>query len=202
MTRRQNLHYNVSSHHKLRSDDKYVPKSTQIKLDLYVEKIMKEGEAFQDLYKKHSKVISECQLKLKSHVIEAGGLDLVKKQKLTIIYFVESVHNLSEGFLTYNDRKDIDVHQCLIDIIRLYSNHIAVHLNSSKERLLEEYKKNTNSKICLLRASPAPRQHPLWLLLILLNLPPQKPLESGTGAFSTRETPQPRQPTTPTWLLS
>ena len=54
---------------------------------------------------------------------------------------METVHNISEGFLTYDDRKDIDAHQCLIDIIELYSDHITVHLNASKDRLLEEYQK-------------------------------------------------------------
>ena len=44
----------------------------------------------------------------------------------------------------YDDRKDIDAHQCSMDIIELYSDHITVHLNASKERLLEEYKKNMN----------------------------------------------------------
>ena len=42
-----------------------------------------------------------------------------------------------------------------------------------------------NSKICILRASPALRQQPLSLPLLLLNPPPQKPLESGPIAFST-----------------
>ena len=59
---------------------------------------------------------------------------------------MESVHDISEGFLTYDDRKDIDAHKCLIDIIELYSNHIVVHLNASKERLLEEYKKKYELK--------------------------------------------------------
>ena len=54
---------------------------------------------------------------------------------------MESVHDISEGFLTYDYRKDIDAHQCSIDIIELYSYHIAVHINDSKERLLKEYKK-------------------------------------------------------------
>ena len=54
---------------------------------------------------------------------------------------MESVHDISEGFLTYDDGKDIDTHQCSIDIIELYSNHIALHLNASKERLLDDYKK-------------------------------------------------------------
>ena len=53
---------------------------------------------------------------------------------------MESVHDISKGFLTYDDRKDIDTHQCLMDIIKLYSYCIAVHNNTSKERLLEEYK--------------------------------------------------------------
>ena len=199
MTRRHNLHYNIASQHKIKSDNEYVPKSSQIKLDLSVEKGTKEGEDFQALSKKHSQVLADCQLKLKSLVIEAGGLDLVEKKKLAIISFVESVQDISEGFLTYDDIKDIDAHQFSIDIIELYSDHIAVHINTSKERLLEEYQKNKNSKICLLRASPAPRLHPTRLSLLMLNLTPQKPLESGPSAFSTRETPQLRQSTTPSW---
>ena len=187
MTQRHNLHYKISNQHKLKFNNEYIPKSSQIKLELSIENDTKEGEAFQALSKNHSQVIAKCQLKLKPLVIEAGDLYLVKKQKLAIISFVESVHDISEGFLTYDDRKDIDTHKCLIDIIELYSNHIVVHINASKERLLEEYKKNTNSKICISRASPALRQHPLLLPLLLLNMPPQKPLESGHIAFSTRE---------------
>ena len=112
---------------------------------------------------------------------------------------MESVHDTSKGFLTYYDRKDIDSHHCLIEIIELYSNHITVHINASNERLLEEYTKNTNLTIFLLHASPSPRLQPPWMPLFMLNLPPQKPLESVTGAFSTIETPQLRQSRTPPW---
>ena len=52
---------------------------------------------------------------------------------------MELVHDISEGFLTHDDRKDIDTHQCSIDVIELYINNIYVHLGASKERLLEEY---------------------------------------------------------------
>ena len=45
MTRRQNLHYKISSQHKLKSEDEYFPKSAQIKLELTIEKGTKEGEA-------------------------------------------------------------------------------------------------------------------------------------------------------------
>ena len=156
----------------MKSDAKYIPKSNQIKLDLSVEKGMEEGEAFQAIQEKHSQVLADCQLKLKSLVIEAGDLDLVKKKKLAIISFAESIHNISEGFLTYNDRQDIKSHQCSVDIIKLYSDHIAVHLSASKERLLKEYQKNTKSKRCLPRASPASRLWPPCLSLLILNLPP------------------------------
>ena len=54
---------------------------------------------------------------------------------------MESIHNISKGFLTYDDRQDINAHQCLEEIIDLYSDYIASHLNTSKERLLEEYQK-------------------------------------------------------------
>ena len=37
-------------------------------------------------------------------------------------------------------------HQCLLDIIELYSGHIDVHLNASNERLLEEYQKKYKLK--------------------------------------------------------
>ena len=53
---------------------------------------------------------------------------------------MELVHNISEVFLTYDDRKDIDAHLCLIDVVELYSNHIAVHINASKEIIIEKYK--------------------------------------------------------------
>ena len=54
---------------------------------------------------------------------------------------MESIHDISEVFLTYDDRQDITAHQCSVDLVELYSNHLAVHLNASKENLLEEYKK-------------------------------------------------------------
>ena len=76
MTRRHNLHYKISSQHKLKSDGEYIPKSTQIKLELYVEKGTKEGKDFQYLSKKHSQVIVDCKLKLKSLVIEVRNLDI------------------------------------------------------------------------------------------------------------------------------
>ena len=114
MTRRQNLHYKTASQHKLKSDTDYIPKSAQIKLELSVEKGTKEGEAFQALQKKHSQVLADFQLKLKSLVIEAGDLDLVKKKKLAIVSFVELIHEISERFLTYDDHQDINAHQCSI----------------------------------------------------------------------------------------
>ena len=76
-----------------------------------------------------------------SLVVEAGEIDLVGKKKLTIVSFVESIHDISEGFLIYDNRQDITAHQCSVDLVELYSDHIAVHLNASKENLLEEYKK-------------------------------------------------------------
>ena len=54
---------------------------------------------------------------------------------------MESIHNISEGFRTYDDRQDITSHQCSVDLVELYSNHLAVHLNALKENLLEEYQK-------------------------------------------------------------
>ena len=54
---------------------------------------------------------------------------------------MESIHDIFEGFLTYDDRQDITAHQCSVDLVKLYSDHLAVHLNASKENLLEEYKK-------------------------------------------------------------
>ena len=86
-------------------------------------------------------VLANCQQKLKPLVIEVGDIELVKKKKLTIVSFVESIHDISEGFLTYNDRQDITAHQFSVDVTELYSDHLPVHLNSSKERLLDEYQK-------------------------------------------------------------
>ena len=100
MTRLYILHYKISSQHKLKSDNEYVPNPAHIKLKLSVEMGTQEGKNFHDLSEKHSQVISECYLKIKSLVIEAGDLDLVKKQNLAIVSFVESVHNISEVFLT------------------------------------------------------------------------------------------------------
>ena len=59
---------------------------------------------------------------------------------------MESVHDISEGFLTYDDRKYIDAHQCLVGFIELCSNNLAVHINASKEILPEEYKKKYELK--------------------------------------------------------
>ena len=132
MTRRQNLHYNIASKQKLKSDREYIPKSAQIKQELSVEKKTKEGKDFQALQDKHSQVLADCQIKLKSLVIKAGYIGLVKKKKLAIVSFVESIHDISKGFLTYNDRQYINAHQCLVDVIELYSDHIAVKLNASK----------------------------------------------------------------------
>ena len=54
---------------KLKTDNDYVPKSAQIKLELDVEKVTKEGKALQSLSEKHSQFTSECQFQLKSLVI-------------------------------------------------------------------------------------------------------------------------------------
>ena len=81
-------------------------------------------------------MLTDCQQKLKSLVIEAGDIYLVKKKKLTVVSFVESIHDISEGFLTYDDRQEITAHQCSIDLVELYINHLAVHLNALKENLL------------------------------------------------------------------
>ena len=156
MIRRDNLHYKIASQHKLKSDDEYVPKSAQIKLELSVEKGKTEAKDFQALSKNHLQVLAEYQSKLKYLVIDAGDLDLVEKKKLAIISFMESVHNISERLLTYYYRKDINAHQCSIDIIELYSNHIAVHLNASKERLIEE----NQEKIQTRRYASCARQTP------------------------------------------
>ena len=54
---------------------------------------------------------------------------------------MESIHDISEVFLTYDDHQDITAHQGSVDVIELYSNHLAVHLNASEKNLLEEYQK-------------------------------------------------------------
>ena len=136
MTRRQNLHYKIASQNKLKSVKEYIPKPAHMKLELSVKKGTTEVEAFQALQEKHSQILADCQLQLKFLVIEAGDLDLVEKKKLAIVSFVESIHDISEGLLTYDDQQDITAHLCSVDIINLYSDHIAVHLNASKERLL------------------------------------------------------------------
>ena len=83
MTRRQNLHYTISSQQKLKTDKEYVSKYSQIKLDLAVEKGTEEGKDFQFFSEKHSQVVAKCQLKLKSLVIETGDLDIVEGKILT-----------------------------------------------------------------------------------------------------------------------
>ena len=102
-----------------------------------LKKEKKVGEDFQSLTDKHSRVIVKCQLKPKSLVIEAGDLDLVEKKNLAITSFVESVHDISEGFLMYDYRKDINAHQCSIGVIEFYTNHLSVNLDNSKEIILE-----------------------------------------------------------------
>ena len=64
-------------------------------------------------------MLIECQLQLKSLVVEAGNLDLIEKKKLTVVFFVESIHDISKGFLTYDDRQDITAHQCSVDLVEL-----------------------------------------------------------------------------------
>ena len=107
MTRRQNLHYKIAIQQKLKSDTEYIPKSAQIKMELSVEKGKQYGEAFQALQEKHSQVLADCQLKLKSLVIKAGDIDLIEKKMLAIVSFVELIHDISEGFLTYDDHQYI-----------------------------------------------------------------------------------------------
>ena len=48
---------------------------------------------------------------------------------------MESVHDISEGFLTYDYRKDTNAHLCLLDVIELYSDYLVVHLDALKERI-------------------------------------------------------------------
>ena len=95
------MHYKIASQHKLKSDSEYIPKSAQIKLDLSIEKGTKEVEAFQALQEKHSQVLADCQLKLKSLVIETGDIDLVKKK--------EAHHCFLRGFNPRHLRRIPDV---------------------------------------------------------------------------------------------
>ena len=199
MTRRQNLHYKIASQNKLKSDIEYIPKSAQIKLELYIEKRTKEGEDFQALQEKYLQVLADCQLKLKSLVIEAGDNDLVEKNNLPIVSFVESIHDISKGFLTYDDRHDITTHQCSVDVIELYSDHIAVHLIVSNERLLVECQKRYEPKEMPTARVTRPQATVTRLSLQLINLPPQKLLESRPGAFLTKEQPPHIHATLPQW---
>ena len=50
---RQNLHYKVSSQQTLKTNNEYVPKSSQIKLDIAGEKGTKECDYFQYLIETH-----------------------------------------------------------------------------------------------------------------------------------------------------
>ena len=84
MTRRQNLHYKISSQQILKTNNDYVPKSAQLKLELDIEKEKKEGEAFQYLSENHSQVIAECQSQLKYLVIEAGDLKIIVKRSIPL----------------------------------------------------------------------------------------------------------------------
>ena len=99
MTRRQNLHYKIAIQQRLKSDTEYIPKSAQIKMELSVEKVTKDGEDFQALQEKHSQVLADCQLKLKTLVIKAGDIDLVKKKMLAIVSFF-STRSMSPALMT------------------------------------------------------------------------------------------------------
>ena len=108
MTWRQNLHYKISSQQKLKTDDEYVPKCAQIKLEQAVEKRTKEGEAFQALFEKNSQVIEECQYQLKSLVIDSGDLDIIEK---------EACHHILRGIGPRHFKRIFDIrrqkrHQC------------------------------------------------------------------------------------------
>ena len=76
----------------MKTDKEYIPKSAQIKLELSVEKETKEGEDFQALQEMHSQVLTDCQQKLKSLVIEVGDINLVKKQEKTHHHFLRGVN--------------------------------------------------------------------------------------------------------------
>ena len=80
MARRQYLHYKISSQQKLKTDNEYVPKSAQNKLELDVQKVKKEGRSLQALSEKISQVIYKFQYQLKSPVIESGDLDIIEKE--------------------------------------------------------------------------------------------------------------------------
>ena len=54
---------------------------------------------------------------------------------------MESIHDISKGFLAYDNRQNITAQQCSVDLFEMYNDHIDVHLNNSKENLLKEYKK-------------------------------------------------------------
>ena len=84
----------------MKSDTDYITKSAEIKLNLSVQKGTKEGEALQALQENHSQVPTDCQLQLKSLVIEAGDIYLVEKKNLAIVSFVDSINNTFKGFLT------------------------------------------------------------------------------------------------------
>ena len=88
-----------------------------------------------------------------------------------------------------------------MEIIELYSYHIAVHLNASKERLLEENKKKYELEDMPTARVTRPQATPNSAVPPHAQPAPSETLESGTGNFSTRETPHLRQPTTPPWPL-
>ena len=199
MTWLQNLHYKIASKQMSKSDTEYIPKYTHIKLELSVEKGTKEGEAFHALQEKHLQVLTDCQQRLKYLVIEAGDIDLAEKKNIAIVYFVESIHDISKRFLTYNDRHDITAHQCSVDVIKLYSDHLAVHLNALKERLLEEYQKMYELEELPTARVTRPQATVTSTVPPTVNLPPQKISDSGPGASLKREHPPQRHTTLPKW---
>ena len=102
---------------------------------------------------------------------------------------MESIHDIYEGFLTYDDRQDITAHQCSVDPIELYSDHLAVHLNASKEIILEEYQKRYDIEE-MPTASVTHPQATYTLSVPLIAQPAASEIsERGTGAFLMKERP-------------
>ena len=83
--------------------------------------------------------------------------------------------------MTRDDRKNIDAHQCSIDVIELYSNRIAVYLDASKERLLKEYQKHYE-----LEEMPCVRVTSFLAASTLVAPPPAQPAPSKNYGERTR----------------
>ena len=95
----------------------------------------------------------------------------------------------------------MNAHQCSIDIFELYSDDIAVQLNASKERLLEEYQKKYELEEMPITRFTRPQATATSTVHHHAQPAPIETFGEQPGDFSTKETPHLHQRTTMQWPL-